>query len=76
MDEESFFYRIYPSISQRLNDLERDIRHLNFAGQGLRLENMRLMEIVLQYKRKIQNVEQFLLNQGLLDVLKSNKEKE
>ena len=66
----NFFDRVYPSISQRLYDLERaQSSHAN-NERDFR-HDIRMMELTIeQYKGKIQRIEQLLIKHGLIHLLK------
>ena len=66
----TFFDRIYPSISQRLHDLESDQKNKHYQLTELRSQ-IRIMELTVeQYKKKIQKIEQLLIKRGLKNILK------
>jgi chromosome segregation ATPase len=68
-EQASFFDRIYPSLSRRLDDLEKADTHKTHQILELILERRELMKTIDQYKRKIQRVEQFLIENGLIKLL-------
>ena len=65
----TFFDYIYPRISSSIDDLKQG--HKNLSGRMLRLEEERkyLIEMIYQYKKKIQRIEQFLIENGLIKLL-------
>lgn len=70
-DQATFFDRIYPSISQRLQSLEDDRKYTNFHIIELKHEIKVMNEIVKQYKKKIQKIEQLLIEHGLKNLLEA-----
>ncbi|MDE1829571.1 MAG: hypothetical protein KGI25_04545 [Thaumarchaeota archaeon] len=69
-DQATFFDRIYPTITRRLQDLEDDRKNTYFQITDLKHE-IKLMKLTVeQYKAKIQKIEQALINHGLKRVLK------
>lgn len=69
-DQATFFDRIYPTITRRLQDLEDDRKNTYFQITDLNHE-IKLMKLTVeQYKSKIQKIEQALINHGLKRVLK------
>jgi len=73
IDEQvAFFDYIYPQISRRLDDLERSNVSLNNRLLAIEEERKQLLLHVEQYKKKIQRVEQFLIEQGLIKLLGKN----
>ncbi|HHF7341062.1 TPA: hypothetical protein ACPSKZ_000671 [Legionella anisa] len=69
-DQATFFDRIYPSISRRLHDLESDQKNKHYQITELRSQ-VKLMELTVeQYKKKIQKIEQLLIQKGLKGILK------
>lgn len=72
-EQGKFFDYIYPSISRRLDELERN--HLNNYRLIVDLKSERkvMKQDVLQYKKKIQQIEQLLINNGLIHLLTKEK---
>ena len=69
-DQATFFDRMYPSISRRLHDLESDHKNQHYQITDLRSQ-IKLMELTVeQYKKKIQKIEQLLIQKGLKSILK------
>jgi len=68
-DQATFFDRIYPSISQRLNSLEKENITIKSQMFELHMERKELNNMINQYKKKIQRVEQFLIKHGLIKLL-------
>ena len=69
-----FFDYIYPSISRRLDDLERKLsmhpaQLMNLKTQ-INFQNL----TIDQYKKKIQRIEQLLIENGLIGLLKKGKD--
>lgn len=70
IDEQvAFFDYIYPQISQRLGDLEQSNINLNYRLLEIEEERKNLLLHVEQYKKKIQRVERFIIEQGLIKLL-------
>lgn len=68
-DQATFFDRIYPTISQRLQSLEDDRKHMNFYIIEFKHE-LKFMNLTIdQYKKKIQKIEQLLIENGLKHLL-------
>jgi hypothetical protein len=65
----TFFDYIYPNISRRLDTLEKenDARYRQILTLQQEKNFMQLM--VKQYKTKIQRIEQFLIERGLIELL-------
>lgn len=70
----TFFDYIYPSLSQRIDSLEKAVNNLNHKNLETILQRKHLIEHVDQYKRKIQKIERFLIENGLIKLL-NQKEK-
>lgn len=69
-DQATFFDRIYPTISRRLHDLEADQKNKHYQMTELR-SHVKVMELTVeQYKKKIQKIEQLLIQRGLKSILK------
>lgn len=69
-DQATFFDRIYPTISRRLHDLESDQKNKHYQMTELR-SHVKVMELTVeQYKKKIQKIEQLLIQHGLKSILK------
>lgn len=66
----TFFDYIYPSMSRRLDELETDNRLLNDRQCRLSAELEIAKDHFFQYKKKIQRIEQFLIEKGLIKLLK------
>jgi uncharacterized coiled-coil DUF342 family protein len=68
----TFFDYIYPSISRQLDEVrqacDRNHQHL----LGLEEERKTQRELIDQYKKKIQRIEQFLIELGLIELLGKN----
>jgi wobble nucleotide-excising tRNase len=69
-DQATFFDRIYPTISQRLYDLEREQKCKHEQLNDLRSQIQLMNLTVEQYKKKIQKIEQSLIDRGLKSILK------
>lgn len=69
-DQAVFFDRIYPSISQRLYDLEIEQKHYHYEMVELNSKIQLMNLTVEQYKKKIQKIEQILIKRGLKSILK------
>jgi hypothetical protein len=70
-DQAKFFDRIYPSISRRLHDLESDQKSKHYQITELKSQ-LKVMELTVeQYKKKIQRIEQLLIEKGLKSWIKA-----
>ena len=69
-DQSTFFDRMYPTISQRLHDLEIDQKSKHYEITRLKAEIKVMNLTVEQYKKKIQKIEQMLIKSGLKSILK------
>lgn len=65
----NFFDYIYPRISSQLDSLEKSQKSLNNRILCLEEERKYLLEHITQYKKKIQRIEQFLIENGLIKLL-------
>ena len=75
-EQAKFFDYIYPSISRKLDDLERKLSMHPYQISDLKSQiNIQNLTID-QYKKKIQRIEQMLIKLGLLGLLKNNKDDE
>lgn len=72
-DQANFFDYIYPSISRRLDELEKKDNAKMHMLLEIRLERDELKKMVNQYKKKIQRIEQFLIEHGLIKLLTKEK---
>ncbi len=72
MDEiqATFFDRVYPTISHRLNELEKEQKNCHYRMVELKSQIRNMGLTVEQYKKKIQKIEQILIGKGLQSVLK------
>lgn len=66
----TFFDYIYPKISSRLDELEKDNKLLYRKQCDLCSELEINKTHFIQYKKKIQRIEQFLIENGLIKLLK------
>ena len=64
-----FIDYIYPSLSQQIDDLKNGHECLNRRIIELIEERKYWIETIGQYKNKIQRIEQFLINHGLIKLL-------
>lgn len=64
-----FFDYIYPSISRRIDDLEKRVNRNWDNILMLNAERDQYREIIEQYKKKIQRIEQLLIEHGLINLL-------
>lgn len=70
-DQATFFDRIYPTISRRLHDLESDQKNNHYQITELK-SHIKVMELTVeQYKKKIQKIEQLLIERGLKSWIKA-----
>lgn len=69
-DQATFFDRIYPSISKRLDSLETEKINNHYKTKELESEIQIMQLTVDQYKKKIQKIEQLLIKRGLMSILK------
>lgn len=70
----SFFDYIYPQISARLSELEKNNKKIE---QELLLqinEKQNLILTIEQYKKKIQRIEWFLIKKGVIELLGEDDE--
>ena len=65
----TFIDYIYPKLSQRIDDMDKQFNALHRKVQGFKLEREYLIDHFLQYKKKIQRIEQFLIENGLIRLL-------
>ena len=69
----NFIDYIYPDLSRRLNDLQREsdniVRHMFDVDSQIKNQN----RIIEQYKKKIQRIEQFLIKHGFIKLLSKEK---
>lgn len=64
-----FFDYIYPSISRQLDELRKQ-QDLNFRKISNLIQDKKQDKLVIeQYKGKIQRIEQFLIEHGLISLL-------
>jgi hypothetical protein len=70
IDEQvAFFDYIYPRMSMRLDELEKFNRSNESRLIEIQEERKHLLLEVSQYKKKIQRIEQFLIEKGLINLL-------
>lgn len=73
-DQATFFDRMYPQISQRLHDLEQSDKSTHMRLVDMK-SHIKVMELTVeQYKKKIQKIEQLLIEHGLTKILKGKKD--
>lgn len=65
-----FFDYIYPSISLRLNKLESCYSSIKDELNEMRMKNNTNLEHIDQYSKKIHKIEQFIIERGLMYILK------
>lgn len=81
MDEErlkmreqlKFFDYIYPSISRQLDEIRKSCEHNYQIMLEINEERKSQRELIEQYKKKIQRIEQFLIEHGLISLLRGKK---
>jgi hypothetical protein len=64
-----FIENIYPSIDRRIKDLELEIKYLKCNIASLERQKYEEQVYFFQYKNKIQRIEQFLIEQGVIRCL-------
>jgi len=64
-----FIENIYPSIDKRIKDLEFEVKYLKGNISNLEREKYEEQVYFFQYKNKIQRIEQFLIENGLIKLL-------
>ena len=71
-EQMTFFDYIYPLISRRLGDIESKCENI-WRHQLRMMEESKYEKLMIeQYKGKIQRIEQFLLEHGLIRLLGKN----
>ncbi len=68
-EQVNFFDYIYPRISSQLDNLSKEQEFLNKRMLAIEEERKHLFETIDQYKRKIQRIENFLIEKGLIHLL-------
>jgi len=69
MNNESFFDRIYPKLSAKLDNLEKDNETLHKLLLDIQCDQKINNVHFVQYKKKIQRIEQFLIENGLIKLM-------
>ena len=64
-----FFDYIYPTISRQIDELKKEQANINSHVLHLIEEKKYWMETINQYKKKIQRIEQFIIENGLIKLL-------
>jgi hypothetical protein len=64
-----FFYYIYPSISRKLDEIDKKHSYYERVLIDIKEERKSILELVNQYKKKIQRIELFLIKKGLIELL-------
>lgn len=81
MDEErlkmreqlKFFDYVYPSISRQLDEIRKSCENNYQRMLEINEERKSQRELIEQYKKKIQRIEQFLIEHGLISLLRNKK---
>jgi len=68
-----FFDYIYPSISRQLDDIRKSCENNYRRILEINEERKAQRELIEQYKKKIQRIEQFLIKHGLINLLRDKK---
>ena len=74
MDANEFIDKVYLDFSNRLQSLERKDDYLAMKIEQYKEELTKLHHELRQYKGKIQRIEQFLIENGLIRLVKKIKE--
>lgn len=70
-DQLNFFDYIYPSISRQLDELKKSCHCNEIRIIELHHERKSQGLLINQYKKKIQRIEQMLIEHGLIDLLRN-----
>jgi len=63
------FYHIYPNMQKKVYDLEKEVENLKWKLIHINEERKYQETIIKQYIGKIQRIEQFLIENGLIRLL-------
>ena len=69
LDQLRAFYHVYPSLAATVKRMDDDIRSLQYQLVRLRAEDKIRDDYFVQYKMKIQKIEQFLIEHGLIKLM-------
>jgi len=69
-----FIKETYPRMLERVNNIEKELEEIRYSIDVYLREKDRYFDQFNQYKGKIKRIEQFLINNGLINLLKGVNE--
>ncbi len=69
LDQLRAFYHVYPSLAAKVKHMEDEIKSLQYQLVRIHEENKTKDVFFKQYKSKIQRIEQFLIEHGLIKLM-------